>query len=157
LLIANNSKININILKNALSDYFKILDLGAYYFYLSIEIIRDRSRRILGLSQEVYFRKIFLDHSLKNYYSIKTLIKTFSWFIPAKPSYKTDPVFYKTYQSIIGSLYIILNTWPDIAYIISVISRFSANPTKIYINTIKWVFRYLKDILFISLIFRGEF
>jgi hypothetical protein len=54
-------------------------------------------------------------------------------------------------------MYIMLGTRPDIAYTISVISRFSANPIKVYINTIKRVFRYLKDILFIGLVFRGEF
>jgi hypothetical protein len=101
---------------------------------------------------------MLLDHNIKNYYSIKTPIKTFSRLIPAKPSYKTDPVFYKTYQSIIGSfIYIILSTRPDIVYTVLVISRFSANPTEVYISAIKRVFRYLKDILFIGLVFRREF
>jgi hypothetical protein len=53
-------------------------------------------------------------------------------------------------------MYIILGTRPDITYTVSVISRFSANPIEIYINDIKRVFRYLKNTLFISLIFRGE-
>jgi hypothetical protein len=80
-----------------LSDYFKILDLGACYFYLGIEVIRDRPRRTLRLSQEAYFRKILLDHDIENYYSIKTLIETSSRLIPAEPSYKTNPVFRKIY------------------------------------------------------------
>jgi hypothetical protein len=97
LLITSNSKTNISNLKNTLSDYFKILDLGVYYFYLGIEVIRDRSYRTLRLSQEAYFRKVLLDHGIENYYSIKTLIETFSRLMPTKPSYKTDPVFYKIY------------------------------------------------------------
>jgi hypothetical protein len=97
LLIAGDSKININILKNVLSDYFKILDLGAYYFYLGIEIIRGRPCKTLWLSQETYFRKILLDHGIENYYSIKNLIETFSRFMLTEPSYKTDPVFRKAY------------------------------------------------------------
>jgi hypothetical protein len=97
LLIASDSKTNINTLKNALSDYFKILDLGACYFYLSIEIIYDRSRKTLRLSQETYFRKILLDYNMENYYSIKTPIKTSSRLIPVEPSYKTDPIFRKAY------------------------------------------------------------
>jgi hypothetical protein len=157
LLITSDSKTNINTLKNTLSDYFKILDLGVCYFYLGIEVIRDRSRRILRLSQEAYLHKMLLDHGIENYYSIKTFMETSSRFIPAEPSYKTDPVFYKVYQFTISSLiYIILGTRPDIAYIVSVISRFSANPIEIYINTIKRVFWYLKDILFMGLVFRGE-
>jgi hypothetical protein len=54
-------------------------------------------------------------------------------------------------------MYIILDTRPDIVYIILVISRFSTNPIEVYISIIKRVFRYLKDILFIGLVFRGEF
>jgi hypothetical protein len=157
LLIASDSKTNINTLKNTLSDYFKISDLGACYFYLNIKIIRDRSRRTLRLSQETYLHKMLSDHNMENYYSIKTPIKTSSRLIPTKPGYKTDPVFRKIYQSAVSFfIYIMLGTRPDIAYTVSVISRFSANPTEAYINTIKRVFRYLKDILSIGLVFRGE-
>jgi hypothetical protein len=37
-------------------------------------------------------------------------------------------------------MYIILDTRPDIAYAVSVISRFSANPIEVYISTVKRVF-----------------
>jgi hypothetical protein len=51
---------------------------------------------------------MFLDHNIENYYSIKTFIKTSSRFIPIEPSYKTDPVFRKIYESIVSSfIYII--------------------------------------------------
>jgi hypothetical protein len=97
LLIASDSETNINTLKNALSNYFKILDLGACYFYLGIEVICDRPCKTLRLSQEAYFRKVLLDHGIENYYSVKTPIETSSRLIPAEPSYKTDPVFRKAY------------------------------------------------------------
>jgi hypothetical protein len=50
LLLASASKLDINKIKNSLKKRFKMLDLGAYYFYLRIEVIRDRPRRILRLS-----------------------------------------------------------------------------------------------------------
>jgi hypothetical protein len=50
LFIISDSKTNISTLKNTLSDYFKILDLSACYFYLGMEIIRNRPRRIFQLS-----------------------------------------------------------------------------------------------------------
>jgi hypothetical protein len=78
LFITGDSKTNISTLKNTPSDYFKILDLGACYFYLSIEVICDRPYRIFRFSQEAYLRKILLDHNMENYYSVKTLIKTSS-------------------------------------------------------------------------------
>jgi hypothetical protein len=94
---------------------------------------------------------------MENYYNIKTPIETSFRLIPTKPGYKTDPVFHNAYQSTIGSfIYIILGTRPDITYTVLVISRFSANPIEVYINAVKRVFRYLKDILFIGLVFRGK-
>jgi hypothetical protein len=50
LFIAGDSKTNISTLKNTLSNYFKILDLGVYYFYLGIEIIYNHPCRIFRLS-----------------------------------------------------------------------------------------------------------
>jgi hypothetical protein len=97
LLIASDSKTNISTLKNALSDYFKILDLGACYFYLGIKVICNRFHRTLRFSQEAYFRKMLSDHGIENCYSVKTLIETSSRLISAKPSYKTDPAFRKAY------------------------------------------------------------
>ena len=42
LLLASASKLNIDKIKDSLKQRFKISDLGAYYFYLRIEVIRDR-------------------------------------------------------------------------------------------------------------------
>jgi hypothetical protein len=50
LLLASASKPDINKIKDSLKERFKILDLGAYYFYLGIEVIHDRPRRTLRLS-----------------------------------------------------------------------------------------------------------
>jgi hypothetical protein len=50
LLLTRASKADINRIKAALSKWFKILDLGVCYFYLGIEVIRDRPRRTLWLS-----------------------------------------------------------------------------------------------------------
>lgn len=41
-LIAGASKPDINRIKAALSERFKISDLGAYHFYFGMEVIRNR-------------------------------------------------------------------------------------------------------------------
>jgi len=48
-----------------------------------------------------------------------------------------------------------LGTRPDIAFAVSVISRFSANPTKAHMEIVKRVFRYLKGTSSMGLVFRG--
>jgi hypothetical protein len=47
LLLTRASKADIDRIKAALSERFKMSDLGAYHFYLGIEVIRDRPRRTL--------------------------------------------------------------------------------------------------------------
>jgi hypothetical protein len=50
LLIAKDLINNIKILKIILNNKFKILNLGICYFYLNMEIIKDRPWRVLKLS-----------------------------------------------------------------------------------------------------------
>jgi hypothetical protein len=58
LLLTSASKPDINKIKDSLKERFKMLDLGACHFYLGIEVIRDRPRRTLRLSQTAYLRKV---------------------------------------------------------------------------------------------------
>jgi hypothetical protein len=58
LLLASASKLDINKIKNSLKKRFKMSDLGAYYFYLRIEVIYDRPYYILRLLQTTYLCKV---------------------------------------------------------------------------------------------------
>jgi hypothetical protein len=146
---------NINVLKAALSNQFKMSDLGTYYFYLGMKVTRDRPRRILQLSQEAYLQKVLRDHSIENCQPVKTPMDTHCRLMPAEPGYKADPAFKRAYQSAVGSLmYAMLGTRPHIAFTVLVISCFSANPTEAHIAAVKRVFRYLKDIVSMGLVFR---
>ena len=49
-----------------------------------------------------------------------------------------------TYRSIIGSLRYIVNTRPDIAYSIGVVSRYMEAPSKEHWAAVKHILRYLK-------------
>jgi hypothetical protein len=49
-----------------------------------------------------------------------------------------------------------LSTRLDLAFAVSIISRFSSNPTNAYWSIIKRVFRYITSTLDMGLIFRGE-
>lgn len=57
-LLASNC---LNLLietKGLLSKSFKMKDMGDASFVLGIEIVRDRSRGLLGLSQKTYIEKV---------------------------------------------------------------------------------------------------
>ena len=49
------------------------------------------------------------------------------------------------HSSVVGSLmYAIVCTKPDLAFAISVLSRFMSNPGKAHWEAVKWIMRYLK-------------
>jgi hypothetical protein len=73
-------------------------DLGAYYFYLRIEVIRDRPRRTLRLSQTAYLYKVLQDFVIEHCNNkITTPIETSSRLMPTNLGYKADPKFRKQY------------------------------------------------------------
>ena len=52
------------------------------------------------------------------------------------------------YTNVVGSImYTMVCTRPDLAYSLSILSRFMANPRKPHLDALKWVLRYLKDTL----------
>jgi hypothetical protein len=82
LLLAGASKLDINRIKAALSERFKMLDLRACHFYLGIEVIRDRPRRTLRLLQKAYIKKVLQDHGFSSCKPVTTPIETSSRLVP---------------------------------------------------------------------------
>jgi hypothetical protein len=52
-------------------------------------------------------------------------------------------------------MYAILGTRPDLAFTVSIVSRFTSNPTESHIKAVKRIFRYIQGTLEIGLVFRG--
>jgi len=76
---------------------------------------------------------------------------------PAGEDYCAEPEFKTQYQSAVGTLmYAMLGTRPDIAYAISSVSRYAANPTPAHIAAVKRILSYLKGTIDLQLTFRGE-
>src|SRR3954467_8513574 len=102
-------------------------DLGEASYILGIKIYRDRSRRLIGLSQSTYLDKILkkfkMDGSKKGFLPMlqgKTLSKTQS---PASVE-EREIMDKDDYASAIGSImYAMLCTRPDVAHAISLTSR----------------------------------
>ena len=138
----------IQKLKKALKNEYKISDGGAIKYCLGWEIKRDRKKRLLSINQEQYV----LD-SLKRFgFEGLTPAKT-----PACPhtimSEKMCPATDEErrqmkgipYLAALGTLlYLATSTRPDIAFAVSELARFAKNPGLDHWMGIKRVFRYLK-------------
>ena len=53
-------------------------------------------------------------------------------------------------------MYIMLETRPNIAYAVSLISRYSVNPTQTHWNAVVRIFRYLRDTVHYELVYKGS-
>ena len=107
---------------------FSMKDLGNAAYILGIKIYKDRSRRILGLSQSTYIDKILrrfkMHESKKGFILIRHGIRLSKDQCPTTPDQlrKMKDV---PYASAVGSImYAMICTRPDVSYALSRASRF---------------------------------
>ncbi|KAM2747320.1 hypothetical protein PS2_022808 [Malus domestica] len=102
-------------------------DLGDASYVLGIKLYRDRSRKLIGLSQSMYIDKVLsrfqMEQSKKGLLPVRHGIHLSKSMGPKTPEeilqMSTIP-----YASAIGSLiYAMICTRPDIAYVVSITSR----------------------------------
>ncbi|KAL1294296.1 hypothetical protein AAHE18_19G132200 [Arachis hypogaea] len=106
-------------------------DLGDASFVLGIEILRDRSQGILGLSQKNYIEKILSRYGMENCRPMDTPIAKgdkFSLKQCSKNDLERTAMHDKPYASALGSLmYAQVCTRPDISFIVGVLDRYLSN------------------------------
>jgi hypothetical protein len=156
LLIIGPSIAEIKKIKRSLRNRFHMTDLGPCSYYLGMSIRRDRQNRILYLSQEAYIRKVIHQFGMDDCTPVSTPMDT-SPLPENNPEY-TCPLNLKIeYQRIIGSLmYIMLGTRGDIAYAVSVASRYLANPGPQHMTMARRILRYLKGTAAFRLTYKGH-
>ncbi|KAL0445218.1 UNVERIFIED_CONTAM: Retrovirus-related Pol polyprotein from transposon TNT 1-94 [Sesamum latifolium] len=115
LLIGNDVKM-LRDIKAWLSTQFSMKDMGEASYILGIKIYRDRSRRMLGLTQSSYIEK----------------------------------------ASAVGSIqYAVQCTRPDVAYALSVTSRYQACTGEAHWSAVKCILKYLRRTKDMFLIYGG--
>jgi hypothetical protein len=151
ITIASESMEKIQEVKDHLRSHFKLRDLGPQTWLLGVEIRRDRSKRILTLSQRQYILDLLKRFDLSDVNTVST---------PMDPSVKLTTSMCPTssadmeemrsipYLQAVGSLmYLAVATRPDISYAVGVLARFSKNPGMAHWKAVKHLFRYLKGTL----------
>jgi hypothetical protein len=148
ILLASSDLGLLHETKKMLSANFEMKDLGEVSFVLGIEICRDRARGLLGLSQKAYIRRVLQRFEMHNCAPGDVpIIKgdKFNKTQCPKNELERESVKNIPYASAVGSLmYAQVCTRPDIAYAVSVLSRFQSNPGQEHWKAAKKVMRYLK-------------
>jgi hypothetical protein len=142
-------------LKNALHERFEINDLKSCIYYLDMMIVKNQRLKLLILNQSVFVKQMLRNHEMWNCKFFIIFMNVSCRLIKISDEYTVDKNFKTSYQLIVKSLmYIMLKTRFDIIYFISMISRYVFNLTQIHWQTIKRIFRYLRETYQIKLIFR---
>ena len=125
-------------------------DLGEVSFVLGIEIHRDRSRRVLGLSQRAYIDRILERFNMQDCKpGIAPVVKGDKLSLSQCPCTDLEKAQMKDipYASALRSImYAQVCTRPDIAFITGVLGRYQSNPEHNHWIAAKKVQRYLKRI-----------
>ncbi|GJW81786.1 retrotransposon protein, putative, ty1-copia subclass [Tanacetum coccineum] len=134
MMIACKSKTEIGSTKSLLKKEFDMKELGEAKKILGMEIVRDRSRKILRVSQSGYVSNILNNFRIDNGKSVKRpLGGHFKLSLKDCPIRDCDIEMMSkvSHANVVGSLmYLMVCTRPDISYAVSVVSRHLANPNR---------------------------
>ncbi|GKB54529.1 putative RNA-directed DNA polymerase [Tanacetum coccineum] len=146
--------------KDWLGKCFAMKDLGDAAYILGIKIYRDRSKRLIGLSQDTYLDKILkrfkMDNSKKGNLPLHHGIKISSDLCP-KTNDELDKMSRVPYASAIGSImYAMTCTRPDVSFALSMVSRHQQNPGEGHWTAVKNILKYLRNTKDRFLVYGGE-
>jgi Reverse transcriptase (RNA-dependent DNA polymerase) len=146
IMMIGRHKPVIQDFKSRLSKKFRIKDMGEATDYLGIEIVRDRTAGTLKIHQTKYCRALLKKYGMDKCNSLKMPIHDSTKLtVDDQDKEILDEEGIHRYQSIIGSLtYAMQGTRADLAYAVSLCSRFLARPTATHMGIAKGVLRYLK-------------
>jgi len=139
LIISGPDVQDIKMLKSEMKKKFSMSDLGFLSYYLGIEVKQDGNG--ITLCQSSYAAKILEGAGMRNCNSCETPMECRLKLSKLKSG---DPINPTEYRSIIGSLRYIVNTRPDLAFAVGVVSRYMEAPGKEHWAAVKHILRYLK-------------
>jgi hypothetical protein len=160
ILLMGNDIEFLDGIKRYLNKSFSMKDLGEAAYILGIKIYRDRSRRLIGLSQSTYLDKILMkfkmDQSKKGFLPVLQGVKLSEAQCPTTAEDK-EKMSVIPYASAIGSImYAMLCTRPDVCLAISLVGRYQSNPGMDHWTAVKNILKYLKRTKDMFLVYGGD-
>lgn len=139
LICSKNDKL-IGYFHKCLQSKFEVKDLGPINIYLGVQIIYDREKRSMCLSQKSYIESLAKKFKIENCRNVKTPMET---NLQLEDNTEVNKENTK-YRSLIGALlYISGATRPDVSFSVSYLSRFQSCATETHYNYALRVLKYL--------------
>lgn len=160
MLVAGACKAEIQQVKDDLKAAFDMKDLGIARRILGMNIVRNRERREIWLSQTDYVSRVLNRFKMQNSRETATpMAQHFKLSVRQKPQNEREKreMDQIPYANIVGSImYAMISTRPDLAQAISVTSRFMAEHGKEHWLALRWTLRYLKGAGDYGILFNGK-
>ena len=138
-----NSQPMIHGIKKQLMAVYQMKDLGAATSYLGIRITRDCKQRSIWIDQEDYIHNALTRFNLLNTNDTKTPLPEGVRLVAATELMPPEKL--TRYQQLIGTLlYASIGTRPDIAFAVTRLLRYNANPTDEHQKYAQYILKYLK-------------
>ena len=155
MLIALGDKTEVQIMKDSLSREFEMKDLGRASRILGMDIVRDRKKGTLVLSQEAYIKKVLKSFGMEDSKPVTTPLATqfkLKSRTKAEALEQAAKMEEVPYASAVGSLmcamgslmYAMIGSRPDLAHAVGVVSRFMFKPGMDHWQAVKWTLKYLR-------------
>ena len=155
ITVANN-KTEIDRAEAEMKSKYTVKVIGEPTMLLGIHITRDRTKRMIKLSQSHYIRQMLKDFGMENANPIS---------MPMDPNVALqenqesggDSCASQAYATAISKLlYAAHATRPDILYAVVTLAQFTKNPSPVHWTAVKRVYRYLKGTMNFVLTYGGR-
>jgi hypothetical protein len=138
IVVTGNDDEEIRNLKKMLAKSFDVKDLGFLHFFLGIEVAYGAQG--IYLSQRKYVLDLLAETGMLGSKPAAT---------PIEPNLRItrnsgEPVDRVRYQRLVGRLIYLSHTRPDIAYAVSLVSRYMHDPRSNHLDVVNRILRYLK-------------
>ena len=157
MLVASVDRQEVHRLKQQLASVFEMKDLGNTKKILGMQLLRDKAKGELRISQTDYLVRVLEKFCMDSAIPVSTPIAMqFKLSSQQCPKNEEEVNFMKKvpYASVVGSvMYSMICTRPDLTFASSLISRFMANPGKDHWCVVKWVLRYIRGIVDYGLLY----
>ncbi|KAL0394359.1 UNVERIFIED_CONTAM: Retrovirus-related Pol polyprotein from transposon TNT 1-94 [Sesamum latifolium] len=123
-------------------------DMGEVEYIHGVKIHRDRSKKLLSLSQQTYIKRIIERFRMHNANHVDTPMDkscVLSKELCPKTKEQKKRMTKIPYASAVGSLmYAMMCTRPDLCFAVGMVSRYQSNPGPDHWVAVKRILRYLK-------------
>src|SRR5438045_5288626 len=147
----------IRSVKGLLQMKYQMTDLGPVQQFLGIQVVQDWQAQTIHINQAPYIESVLRHFQMDNCNGISTPMDPNAQLEAAPPGYVASKEHMLEYQQAVGSImYMMLGTRPDLAFMVSTLSKYCSNPTPEHSIAVQRALRYLWKTSKIGITYNGQ-